>query len=86
MQSVLLRVPGQDSGVCSALALVPEVAPREPGARGAWPFIGQLPNLSVLCARVCACLHSCVCACECVQVCMCVSERACVSIYNLACV
>ena len=46
-----------------------EVAPRGPGfARGAWPFIGQLPNFLILCASVCACVHTCtqVCTCGCV--------------------
>ena len=75
------------------LALVPEVAPRGHGfVRGVWPFIGQLPNLSILCVRVCTCVHTCtyVCVCACVCVCasvyVCVWECACVSSYNRACV
>ena len=55
--------------ICSALALVPEVAPRGSGfSRGAWPFIGQLPNLSILCACVFvrAYMRMCVRACMCV--------------------
>ena len=49
-QSVLLRVPGQAPGFRSLCCAgpSPEVVPRGPGfARGAWPFIEKLPNLSM---------------------------------------
>ena len=56
------------------LVLVPKVAPRGLGfARGAWPFIGQLPKW---------CMHGSVCACVNVHrygKCVCVSA-ACVSL------
>ena len=78
---MFLQVPGQASGVRSALALVPKVAPRGSGfARGAWPFIGQLPNpLFCVCVRACvrACVYMCICVCMwCVHAGMCVKITA----------
>ena len=75
------------------LALVPEVVPR-----GVWPFIGQLPNLSIFCAhhgvcvhayvRTCvrACVHACVCVRACMRVCACVRACVCVRACMRACV
>ena len=98
MDITFLRVPaaGQAFRVCSALALVPEVAPRGPGfTRGAWPFIGQLLNLTICpfcvracvraCVRVaCVCCVYCVCVYACTHVCVCIcvpEERFWVCLY-----
>ena len=65
-QSVLLRIPGQASGVWP---IVPEVAPRGPGfARGAMNRLRQLPNLSIL--SICPFVCVCVCVCACVRACV----------------
>ena len=71
-------VPCQDSGVCSVLALVPEVVPRDLALPGVCGPLGKIPNLSILCVRVC--VYVCMCAYVCVCVCVCAYVHVCVNV------